>query len=48
MIDATENLDFRPQEQYQGNRYPPTVVPFKEHSDLVDKRWKEYGFKSGK
>ena len=33
---------------HQGNRYPATVVPFKEHSDIVEKRWEEYGFKRGK
>ena len=48
LIDATMNLDFRPQEQYGGERYPRSVVPLTEHSDLVDKRWEEYGFKSGK
>jgi len=48
LIDATVNLDFRPQEQYGGERYPRSVVPLKEHSDLVDNRWKEYGFKSDK
>jgi 4-hydroxy-3-polyprenylbenzoate decarboxylase len=44
LIDATVNLDFDPQEQYDGNRYPNTVMPYKEHTDLVDRRWKEYGF----
>lgn len=44
LIDATRNLDFRPQEQYGGDRFPPTVEPLEEHKALVAKRWKEYGF----
>jgi 4-hydroxy-3-polyprenylbenzoate decarboxylase len=44
LIDATRNLDFRPQEQYDGDRFPPTVEPLEEHKALVAKRWKEYGF----
>ena len=48
LIDATVNLDFKPQEQYGGERYPRSVVPLKEHSELVDKRWEEYGFKPDK
>ena len=45
LIDATENMDFEPQEQYGGARFPPTVRPLKEDMDLVNRRWKEYGFK---
>jgi len=44
LIDATRNLDFRPEEQYDGDRFPPTVEPLEEHKALVAKRWKEYGF----
>lgn len=44
LIDATVNLDFQPQEQYGGNRYPPMVIPHKEDMDKVNSRWKEYGF----
>jgi UbiD family decarboxylase len=45
LIDATVNLDFEPEEQYNGERYPPTVAPHKEDMDFVNARWKEYGFK---
>jgi UbiD family decarboxylase len=45
LIDATVNLDFEPEEQYGGNRYPAMVIPHKEDMDLVNRRWKEYGFK---
>jgi len=45
LIDATVNLDFEPEEQYGGKRYPPTVHPHKQDWELVNKRWKEYGFK---
>ena len=45
LIDCTVNLDFDPEEQYGGNRYPAMVMPHKEDMDLVNRRWKEYGFK---
>ncbi|MFM9888953.1 MAG: UbiD family decarboxylase [Burkholderiales bacterium] len=45
LIDATMNMDFEPQAQYGGKRFPPTVHPHKEDWDLVNRRWKEYGFK---
>jgi 4-hydroxy-3-polyprenylbenzoate decarboxylase len=45
LIDATVNLDFEPEEQYGGNRYPPMVMPHKADMDLVNSRWQEYGFK---
>ena len=44
LIDATLNLDFEPEEQYGGNRYPPTVRPHAEDWDRVNSRWEEYGF----
>jgi hypothetical protein len=40
------NLDFEPEENYGGNRYPPMVKPEPQDWDLVEKRWKDYGFKS--
>ena len=45
LIDATVNLDFDPEEQYDGDRYPPMVMPHKVDMDLVNSRWQEYGFK---
>jgi len=45
LIDATVNLDFEPEEQYDGNRYPPMVMPHKADMDLVNSRWQEYGFR---
>lgn len=45
LIDATVNMDFEPQEQYGGERYPPTVRPREQDWELVNRRWKEYGFK---
>ena len=45
LIDATVNMDFAPEAQYDGNRYPPTVKPHPQDWDLVTRRWKEYGFK---
>ncbi len=45
LIDATVNMDFPPEEQYGGERYPPSVMPSKEDWAAVEKRWKEFGFK---
>jgi UbiD family decarboxylase len=45
LIDATVNMDFAPEEQYGGERYPPTVMPDKEDWDRAGRRWKELGFK---
>jgi hypothetical protein len=45
LIDATVNMDFPPEEQYGGDRYPPSVMPSKEDWAAVEKRWKEFGFK---
>jgi UbiD family decarboxylase len=44
LIDATINLDYEPEEIYDGERYPPTVMPDKEDWDRVGRRWKELGF----
>lgn len=44
LIDATVNLDFDPEAQYNGNRYPAMVYPHQEDMDKVNDRWKEYGF----
>lgn len=48
LIDATINLDFEPEANYQGDRYPKMVKPEPVDMDLVEKRWEEYGFKRKK
>ena len=45
LIDATINLDFEPEANYDGNRYPPMVRPATEDWERVERRWHEYGFK---
>jgi 4-hydroxy-3-polyprenylbenzoate decarboxylase len=43
-IDATVNWDLEPQEQYGGRREPPLCTDtLPEITDLVSRRWKEYG-----
>ena len=42
-IDATINLDFDLEDQYDGERYPKTVHPHKEDMDRTS-RWEEHGF----
>ena len=44
LIDATVNLDFEPEPNYNGDRYPPSVKPDPQDWELVDRRWREYGF----
>ena len=46
LIDATINLDFDLEPNYGGERYPPSVKPDPQDWALVEKRWKDYGFKS--
>jgi len=48
LIDATINMDFDPEPQYGGQRYPASVIPHQEDMDRVNKRWAEYGFKDAK
>ncbi len=45
LIDATVNLDFEPEANYGGERYPPMVRPDQDDWALVERRWDEYGFK---
>jgi 4-hydroxy-3-polyprenylbenzoate decarboxylase len=44
LIDATINLDFDAEDDYDGERYPASVHPDPEDWALVEKRWSEYGF----
>ena len=46
LIDATINHDFDPEENYGGDRYPPSVKPDPRDWVKVEKRWKDYGFKN--
>jgi len=45
LIDATINLDFEPEANYGGDRYPRMVRPEHEDWERVERRWAEYGFK---
>ncbi len=44
LIDATINIDFEPEEQYGGDRYPEIAYPHPDDRALVEKKWKDYGF----
>lgn len=45
LIDATINWELEPQEQYDGQRYPPLATVYsREMAERVRKRWQEYGF----
>ena len=46
LIDATKNWKFKRQEQWAGERFPPSVRPSPADEERVLKRWKEYGFES--
>jgi 4-hydroxy-3-polyprenylbenzoate decarboxylase len=43
LIDATMNLDYDPDPDFGGARFPPTVWPAKEDIDAVRARWSELG-----
>ena len=43
LIDATMNLDYDPEPEYGGERFPPSVAPHPDDLALVMQRWKEYG-----
>ena len=46
LIDATVNWELDPEEQFGGRRESPwvTILP-PDQQNLIDRRWKEYGFK---
>jgi 4-hydroxy-3-polyprenylbenzoate decarboxylase len=44
LIDATINLDYDPDPDLDGARYPPTVWPSREDEDAAHARWVELGF----
>src|SRR5579864_3328413 len=43
LIDATMNLDYDPDPDLGGARFPPTVWPAQDDVAAVDKRWSELG-----
>jgi len=43
LIDATINLDYDPDPDFGGSRYPPTAWPSKEDEAAARARWKELG-----
>lgn len=45
LIDATKNWELEPQEQYGGQIFPPIATDLTpEQVELINRRWKEYGF----
>jgi 4-hydroxy-3-polyprenylbenzoate decarboxylase len=43
LIDATINLDYDPDPEFGGERYPPTAWPKQDDVDAAMKRWSELG-----
>src|SRR4051795_4131028 len=43
LIDATINLDYDPDPDFGGSRYPPTAWPAKADEEAARKRWSELG-----
>ena len=43
LIDAKINLDYDPDPDFGGARFPPTVWPSPEDEQAVRARWKELG-----
>ena len=48
LIDATINLDYDPDPDLGGARFPPTVRPEQKDIDAVMKRWGELGLEKKK
>jgi hypothetical protein len=46
LIDATMNLDYDPDPELDGARYPPTVWPNEADVNAAMARWPELGLKS--
>jgi hypothetical protein len=44
LIDATMNLDYDPDPEFDGARFPPMVTPAPEDIAAVEARWSELGF----
>ena len=47
LIDATQNLDYEPDSEFLGDRFPPSVRPNDDDIASAKSRWKELGL-SGK
>ncbi len=45
LTDATINLDYEPDGGFDGERFPPSVMPSEEDIAAVKARWKELGLK---
>jgi hypothetical protein len=45
LIDATQNLDYDPDPDLGGARFPPKVWPTDDDIATVAKRWGEFGLK---
>jgi hypothetical protein len=43
LIDATMNLDYDPDPDFGGARFPPTVWPQQDDIDKAYARWSELG-----
>lgn len=44
LIDATKTWRYEPQEEWLGERFPPTVQPHEDDERRVMERWSSYGF----
>jgi hypothetical protein len=45
LIDATMNLDYDPDPEFAGARFPPLVWPEQADIDAAKARWAELGLK---
>jgi hypothetical protein len=45
LIDATMNLDYDPDPEFAGARFPPLVWPAQDDLDAAKARWAEFGLK---
>nr|MBP7528470.1 hypothetical protein [Syntrophorhabdaceae bacterium] len=43
MVEAVRPYEWKPREEWGGERFPPVAEPTKEVMEGVQKRWKELG-----
>lgn len=48
LIDATIPFEWEPRPEWDGKRFPPSAYPPRDVMDLVERRWREYGFKGSR
>jgi hypothetical protein len=43
MVEAVRPYEWKPREEWDGERFPPVAEPSKEVMEAVGRRWEEFG-----